>query len=1102
MNGRGLHPEVRDSSFRWWSFDDSEEPEVRELIDGSLQLDVFGSTARPEVLPSPIGTRSRGFNRTGTSEILTTGDASADSPTMQGEWTVGMWLRFRSTVGSDRIVLALRGDSNNMTQPHNIQYLLQYKASGVLELVWEDGAGNNNFATFSDFDVPLNRWLYVVTRKTLPSTATAELIVGAEVTQTVTGITNCDGGTDSAMRWVAGAQVDVASVNSECPVDIASVHVWDEALPIDEIKSDFRRGHMLDAFTHVDVRVEVEDANGLNRDLTNLDDVDFVNEVSFTDSVDNAVSTAKVTLLREQFDLALAHLRTDTKLNLTDVDVVTSYDPLVEIKRPISIFMAVVPLGILATGSDWQQTFQGKIDKVDWGGETVVVNARDDGGDLVDTWIEEEVLNDTIISGLPPEKQPSYGATAGDALESVQQDILNDNDNSAANDTVAGLVVRTGSYDPVTLAVQGTPTWLLLPYRQRREPVMTAVRTLAGQIGWETRYRHNQGALPEDDAWQFTLYEPDRARLDSDLLLTENEVESVNQVSLDVKNIRNVVRIVYPSSESTLPAVPVITGYTVRRGWSGLDGAGQRNMAFIELENDASVLRFGRRFMELGEASSSQIDTIDEARRMAFSANEDLNSPDLEKTATTNLMPFIELNDLIRFEVIKELYTVIQKLAVVGLTHTVGAKATTQLQLRGKPAVGFKRWLKLEVKPGQGRPGIADPRLALTDSERGPLLRVIRNLMDQSDYGNGGKFLAIRNQDFQFFTAGLENPPDAWRYNAIGGSWGVDVLENSSVTRTGGHSIEFTSTTGQLSCDLVPIESDAVQTPAFSFELQWQKSVAAGREPVVIIDWFAADRTTSVGSPAVLSPGAGTSAIVPEQWPAAPAVASQWFNSRADGIQPPSGARFAQISISGGAGVDTGSMYVDKVTMYRTTRAALVYDDATTYGAGGAIAAGATSENIPFLSTLNTTVTPNLVGWNRGQSIVDGKVALTGCHWLAKEPGTVDYEAFVWVTDLLAVAGAKTWRIELVLNGTYDAGGVRTGGTVIDSDEETATWTTVPPRALKMNGSVQLAETDRLTVDLNFAAGPGGSSLSVAIGFVSGSRQEPTRFNVRMRGVD
>ena len=1111
MHGRGLHPKVRSSSFRWWTFDDAEEPSVRELLGGTLTLGQVGTNDTPEILQSPVGTRSRSFNRPGGSTtVLESPSSPSDSTTMQGEWTASTWVRLTDpyVAAATQYIWGLYGIGTNETQAHNWQASLSVR-DGEIQVFTESGAGVNAVIPFSTYTAPKDRWLLITLRKTVDGTATYELIVNGELIETNdnggAGWTNPDGGTAVDVSWKFGGLIDGTTVlGTTAKADLASLHIYNEALPIDEIKADFRRGYLLDSFTHVDMKIEMEDGNGIRRDLTDLDGIDVVDSATVTDSVDNAVQTASLSLLREQINLSIANLRTDTKLNLTDVDNVTSYTALVDINRDVEILAARVPLGIRASGVDWQSVFRGTVDKIDWGSEAVKVECRDLGGILVDTYIEEEVLNPAIIAGVGPEKMPSYGSNVGVPLESIQQEILDDNDNTTANDTVTyppPLYLKTGSYDPITLVVDGTPNWLLLPYRQKREPVLTALRNLSGQIGWETRYRFSQGATPDLDAWALTLYEPDRARVDHDVILTKREVESLSTLAIDIKNIRNVVRIIYQSSETSAPTTPTISGYTVRDNWTGVDGQGSRLPAFIELENTASVAKYGRRFMEIGEASSSQIDTITEAERMAFAASEDLNEPDLEKSATMDCQFEIELDDVVTFEPIREVYTARQTLAVVGYTHTFGETATTSLELRGKPAVGFKRWLRLESRPGMGRPGVADPRLALTDSERGPLLRVLRELMDQSDFMTGGKYLAIKNQDFQFWSAGTQNPPDSWRITS--GTWGTDISEDGTVTRTGGHSVEFANATSGLVSSLIPIESDLDQTPSYSFEIQWRKSVASGREPTVTLDFFQEDRSTAAGSSLVLSPGGGTTRppttnSLPENFPSVGATANKWFNSRVDGIQPDTSARFVQITIEGSSGVDTGSMYVDKVAAYRTSHASRAEIDTSTSWGGLGMTPGGTAENIPL--SLRTSVPDT---FDRGINIAvnESPAPAFGHYFGCKEPGTYDVSASIWWNAPTNVGtNTREIKLQLVLDGQYGTNAQRSSGTIIKEIVQTVTFVgPVGQSTIDLDFTYQLNEGERLTLDYQATTnGTTAGTISWAIGLTT----RLSYWSLRLRGID
>jgi hypothetical protein len=1051
----------------------------------------------PTMVQAPIGLARR-FKQF---EALATGDASADSPVIQGEWTISTWVRILDETPASTI-FALGGDLISSAQDQNFQVWFYIDSNENPVVIWEAGAVPVTIThVFTTYTLPVNRWKHFVLRKRFDNpNYVVDLFVNGELVETSPPLVNCDGGNSSNVKWVVGAVEAAGSLGNSLDGDVASLHVYDEVLTVDQIKADFRRGQMLDSFTHVDVRVEIEDGDGDRRDLTDLDGVDFVDEVDITEAVDQAVQTAKVTLLREQMDLSIAKLRTDTKLNLGDVDDRLDYTALVDLNRDVEIFLARVPLGVRASGVDWQSRFFGRVDSVDWSGENVTVSCRDRGGILVDTFIEEEVLNSTIIAGEPPEKQPSYGSLVGQPLQSLLQDILDDNDNDPGNDTVAGLVLRTGSYDPITLAVEGTPNWLLLPYRQRREPVLTALRTLAQQIGWECNFAFQQGANPDLDEWRLVLRDVDRQRVDSDMLLTEREVESVTSLGLDIKNIRTVHRIIYPSSESADPGKPTVTGYTVEHLWSGQDGQGRRLPAFLEIQNDAAVLLYGRRFMELGEASTSQIDTQSEALRMLLAIDNDISSPDLEKVAQTDCLFEVELSDVIRFEVIRELYTVIQRLAVVGITHSIGSQAVSTLSLRGKPAIGFKRWLSLESRPGMGRPGIADPRLALTDSETGPLLRVVRNIVDQTAYQSGGKYLAILNQDFQFWTAGVRNPPDGWKLEA--GTFGTDVSEEGTTTLTGGHAVEFVGSAGILVSKEIPIQGDVTQP--LSFEIAWQVVAGAGNTPNLVVRWLDAALVALGSTP--LTPGAPGSPAAPNFGAYDPTLVGSWFFSRVDGIQSPfANARYMALEIS----TSGGTILVDRVTGYRTSRATRAGKDSTQGIGGWGVATGGSGSSynqaLSVLSSVPAFATP----YDRGSQWADDRTSgfpNQGNNFGTREAGT--YEVRALLVPFASAPGSIDYEWELVRNGTYNAGGVRASGTVIASQRQTKTF------VAGGGGGVAGADLFEAEVELaDYAGTPGGGGDRLTLDLIvhtvgpqmilnTGISTLPTFLSIKQRGLD
>jgi hypothetical protein len=764
-------------------------------------------------------------------------------------------------------------------------------------MFWETGAGVNVSFTPATYQLPLYAWTYITWRKRDVSggTCTLDLFINGALIATQTGVTNATNGTSAIWRF--GHEFSGGLPTNMSTLDIAGAYVWAEALTEDSIRQDTRRFLLQDFATHIDMRAYVNDVNGNPVDLTDVGGVDFVDSVDVTDEIDQPCVTARVSLAREVENLSLASLKTDTKANLTDPNVVTSYAPLIEAGRVIEVTAARVPLGIQAVDQDLQSVFRGTIDTVNDGSDGVSLDCRDLGGILIDTFIEETV---------------TYGDEPPVAVEGEMQWILNDNDNNAGNNSVGGLVARTGSYAPITLYTPVSPSWVVRRWKQRRENVLGSLRTLAGQIGWECRYRWDQN--PAQKQWRLTFFEPDRAKLSADAVVAPNDLLAIEQLSRNILGVRNVVRVLYPSSETSLPAIPPLpVGYTARQGFNNVDGEGARNTAFIEVQSDTSIAAYGRRlFMEVAEGSSSQIDTIGEAFDMSYGSLRDLEEAQLDKSVRLPLMPELELNDAVLFLPNERLFTVAQRLAVRSITHSYSEQATTTVQLRGKPSVGFKRWLRLEAR-GDRVPGVISPVDALGDLTQGTLLTVMRNVLDRTAYLSGGKFVNLRNGNFQAFSNGLQWPPDAWSMRA--GTWKTDIDVETTSMLSGNKAIRFLTVTGQLASDIVPTQGD-FNTP-YSFQMLWARTSVSSYYPRVDVEFYASDKTTLLSTYTLEPlgtnlPGFGTVTT----------AANTWFLSRADGIRPPTGdlARYMRVVIRGSLTGAFVQFLVDDAGLYRTAR--------------------------------------------------------------------------------------------------------------------------------------------------------------------------------------
>jgi hypothetical protein len=295
---------------------------------------------------------------------------------------------------------------------------------------------------------------------------------------------------------------------------------------------------------------------------------------------------------------------------------------------------------------DWREVFRGRIDRVE-SGDPLVFHGRGMGEALQETYIETE---------------RTYGSEAGVALHAVLQSILTDNGTGVA------------LYTPLA------PTFLLRPDVQRKESVLSALRNLTALIGWDVRYRWRAST----GQYELTLYEPDRAKVALDWTWTPDLYMSAD-LQVGREDVRNVVRVVYSDP-------------------SDLDAGKQPKRKTVEVSDSASLALYGRRFMEIAEASTSQIDTAGEATTLANAALADLKEPFAEVAMDVPLFYPAELGDVYRFTANGEHADSNMDLAVVGYRHTAdrgeGGKRRTRLELRGKPVAMHREWLEREAVPG------------------------------------------------------------------------------------------------------------------------------------------------------------------------------------------------------------------------------------------------------------------------------------------------------------------------------------------------------------------------------------------------------------------
>jgi hypothetical protein len=204
---------------------------------------------------------------------------------------------------------------------------------------------------------------------------------------------------------------------------------------------------------------------------------------------------------------------------------------------------------------------------------------------------------------------------------------------------------------------------------------MDALLARVDQIGWALRYKWDATTA----SFRLTLYDVQRGKTTPDWSFGPDDYYDVSGLKISNKDVRNVVQLIYSNKASGTRDKVVVT-------------------------NTASAQKYGERFAEIAEASASQIDTPIEANAMAQAILSDLCEPGAEHAITTDYFFATELGDYYQYLPNAKHYDALQKWAVISVRHELNAegKCTSTITTRGKPATAYKRWLRIE-----GRPGVA-----------------------------------------------------------------------------------------------------------------------------------------------------------------------------------------------------------------------------------------------------------------------------------------------------------------------------------------------------------------------------------------------------------
>jgi hypothetical protein len=523
------------------------------------------------------------------------------------------------------------------------------------------------------------------------------------------------------------------------------------------------------------VRVSVADSGGTFRDLTIYPESNFVRAVEWGEDLNDAIPTATVTLQRAIGDRSLAPLHATSPLNRA-FNPANAFAALVQVGRQMKIEAGVAADGDHAP-TTWNLVFHGLIDAVEWPGEEVSLECVGLEGRLRDVWIETErvyafaqgaganmgvrawepstayavgakliptqgkmnghyytcwsagtsgaleptwpTTGGTVANGTANFiDQGSTSTTVGTAVETVMQQILNDNLGAGA----------------VTLYTPVSPGWAVRYFAQQRESLHDALKRLAEQIGWCLRYRYDTGT----SAFRLTLFDPGRTKTTPDRQFSASQILDVSKCRVEISEIRNAIRVIYPDQ-------------------SAIDPKGFPTRKILDVTDATSITKYGRRFMEIAEGETSNLNTTAEATTLANAALSDLKEPNAEYGVDLDFFPWLQTTDLIRFLGDGLRFTGDQDLALLAVSHTIDGPsfAKTSITTRGKPSIGVSPWLSRDARlaPGDVHQTIlqatGEPfQLTRTDAVAGSLFTINQGVQPGLGFVQAGELHVSPNSGF------------------------------------------------------------------------------------------------------------------------------------------------------------------------------------------------------------------------------------------------------------------------------------------------------------------------------------------------------------------
>lgn len=406
----------------------------------------------------------------------------ADSSIFQesaGGWGFACWCIPRS-FSSEQSIIEFGERSSPETQATNVQMRVSITTTGDVRLSWEHDVGTNRNNSTTNGVLGGNAWVHIGVRM-MPDpdnlgTCQVDFFVNGQNVDRYRNRPWPNGGTSS--RWVVGASRELGSavgtfgafldggiddmILAKFPPDVA----WFRKLYSDGIRDFAVREEDPNVWadaprawtTHARVLVRVPATDTLSSppgftfsfinkvdlewiDLSNVNGIDFVETVSWSDSVDDFISTGQARLFRNFYFYNTSPF--SSNVSGTDnpfVDPLSSVGHLLSAMRQVRIETATVPYGMSKSdvGPHWEVQFDGFMRSFNVSDDSVEITIADKGSAIMDVFIEPNRDG----------KDRTYGTGAGTAVEAELQQIIDDNDPSVYE---ALLVSSSGSNITVRL---------------------------------------------------------------------------------------------------------------------------------------------------------------------------------------------------------------------------------------------------------------------------------------------------------------------------------------------------------------------------------------------------------------------------------------------------------------------------------------------------------------------------------------------------------------------------------------------------------------------------------------------------------------------------